>query len=129
MGRGSGTSQQGVSKPKAEHAPVIGGEIAVLGDEESLNICLFTMELKIKYAADTVHQVARGSAVTLARVASDEVGVFIDNKRFSSYAGEQKDRLLACMAKGYVYSGRVQNVGANTLRIVEKGGALGHEAP
>jgi hypothetical protein len=128
MGRGSGTTQKGVSKPKAEHTLSAGGEIAVFGDEEFSNVCLFSLELKIKYTAGTIHQATRGDTVTLARVASGEIGVFVNNRHFSSYAGEHKDRLLVCMAKGYVYSGQVQNVGANTLRVILEGGVLGHEA-
>lgn len=134
MGRGSGTNQQGVSKPRVAHMPGDGGDITsfggeVFGDEASPNTCLFSLELKIKYVAGTDPRATRGDTVTLARVGADEVGVFVRNRQFSSYVGQQKDRLLECMAKGYVYSGQVQSVGANTLRAIVKGGVLGHETP
>ncbi len=134
MGRGSGTSQQGVSKPRATHMPGEGGGITsfggeVFGDEASPNTCLLSLELKIKYVAGADPRATRGDTVTLARVSSDEVGVFVRNRQFSSYVGKRKDRLLECMARGYVYSGQVQSVGANTLRAIVKGGVLGHETP
>lgn len=134
MGRGSGTSQQGVRKPKVAHMPgdgegvvSFGGE--VLGDEVSPNTCVFSLDLKIKYGAGADPRATRGDVVTLVRVGTDEIGIFIGNRQFSSYVGKQKARLLECMAKGYVYSGRVQSVGANTLRAIVKGGVLGHETP
>lgn len=134
MGRGSGTTQQGVKKPKASHMssngdgggiPSFGGGVS--SSETSSNICLFSIDLRIKYAAGSSPRMTRGDTVTLARITADEVGVFVGNRRFSSYTGKQKDLLLECMAKGYVYSGQVQSVGANTLRAIVKGGVLGHE--
>lgn len=131
MGKASGTSQQNVVKPKIQH--VIGdGTGAPLGGETStqptqVNACLFSVELKIKYSSGNGElQFKKGDRVTLVRVTSDEVAIFIKNQRLSSYTGTLKVRLLECMAKGYVYSGEVENVGANTLRAVVRGGVLSH---
>jgi hypothetical protein len=134
VGRGSGTTQQGVKKPKTIHIIGDGGGVSSFGggassSETSSNICLFSLDLKIKYAAGGSPRATRGDTVTLARISADEVGVFVSNRRLSSYTGKQKERLLECMARGYVYSGQVQSVGANTLRAIVKGGVLGHEAP
>lgn len=134
MGRGAGTTQQGVRKPRATHIAGDGSGISSFGgemssSEASSNVCLFSLDLKIKYAANNDPRAARGDTVTLVRVDADEVGVFVSNRRFSSYTGRQKGRLLECMAKGYVYSGQVQSVGANTLRAIVKGGVLSHETP
>lgn len=133
MGKGSSTSQLDVKKSKIKHVAGDGSGISsfgggVSGSETSTNVCLFSLDLKIKYTAGGNLIFTRGDAVTLAKVNADEVGIFIKNRRFSSYTGKQKDRLLECMAKGYVYSGQVQSVGANTLRAVVKGGVLSHEA-
>jgi len=134
MGRGSGTTQQGVKKPRAIHVAGDGSGVSSFGggtssSETSPNVCLFSLDLRIKYVAGNDPRATRGDTVTLARVSGDEVGIFVGNRRFSSYTGKQKDRLLECMAKGYVYSGQVQSVGANTLRAIVKGGVLSHETP
>ena len=134
MGRGSGTTQQDVKKPRVTHVIGDGGGVSLFGggtsgSEASSNICLFSLDLKIKYAAGNDPRASRGSTVTLARVGVDEIGVFVGNRQFAAYTGKQKGRLLECMAKGYIYSGLVQSVGANTLRAIVKGGVLGHEIP
>ena len=134
MGRGSGTTQKNVQKPRVRHDAGDGGGVSSFGDETpgsetSVNACLFSLELKVNYAAGNDPRATRGDTVTLARVDAGEIGVFVGNRRFSLYTGKQKDRLLECMAMGYVYSGQVQSVGANTLRAIVKGGVLGHETP
>lgn len=129
MGRGSGTTQLGVKKPRAIHVIGDGGGVSSFSGEASSNVCLFSLNLNIKYPADSNPKVLRGDTVTLARVNADEIGVFVANRHISSYTGKQKARLLACMAQSYVYYGEVQSVGANTLRAIVKGRVLGHEAP
>lgn len=133
MGRGSGTTQKDVQKPRVRHdagdgsgVPSFGGETS--SSETSVNACLFSLELKINYAAGGP-RVMRGDTVTLVRMSASEIGIFVDNKRLSSYTGKQKALLLKCMTKGFVYSGQVQSVGANTLRAIVKGGVLSHETP
>lgn len=132
MGKGTGTSQLDVKKSKIKHTVGDGSGASFGGDapssEKSINVCLISLELKIKYVPGSGVQFSKGDSVTLAKVNGSEIGVFIANRRFSTYEGKQKGRLLECMAKGYVYSGKVQSVGANTLRAVVRGGVLSHEA-
>lgn len=132
MGKGSGTGQLDVKKAGIKHTVGDGSGVSSFGgdtpsSETSANVCLFSLELKIKYTPNSNLQFTRGDSVTLAKISGDEIGVFIKNRRFSSYTGQQKDRLLQCMAKGYIYSGQVQSVGANTLRAIVQGGVLSHE--
>jgi len=132
MGRGSGTTQQGVEKPRATHIAGDGSGISSFGgdisdNETPSNLCLFSLDLKIKYAAGTDPRVVRGDTVILARVGTDDIGIFVGNRKLSSYGGRQKRRLLGCMTQGFVYSGQVQSIGANTLHAVVKGGVLGYE--
>lgn len=130
MGKGSSTRQLDVKKAPVKHIVGDGSGMSSFGGmsdgESSANVCLLSLELRIKYTPDGNLQFGRGDAVTLAKV-GDEIGVFIKNRRFSSYTGQQKDRLLQCMAKGYIYSGQVQSVGANTLRAIVQGGVLSNE--
>jgi len=133
MGKGSSTSQLDVKKSKIRHTAGDGSGVSsfgggISGSETSANVCLFSLELKIKYASNDSLRFKQGDSVTLAKVNGDEIGIFVSNRRFASYEGKQKDRLLECMAKGYAYSGKVQSVGANTLRAIVKGGVLSHEA-
>lgn len=133
MGKGSSTSQLNVTKPKIGHTVGDGSGTSSFGGgasggESSSNVCLFSLELKIKYIPNDSLKFGRGDTVTLAKVNTDEIGIFIKNRRFSSYTGKQKKRLLNCMANGYVYSGQVEGVGANSLRAVVKGGSLSHVA-
>tara|TARA_Y100000114_G_scaffold155435_1_gene179605 strand:+ start:12844 stop:13248 length:405 start_codon:yes stop_codon:yes gene_type:complete len=131
MGKASGTNQHNVVKPKIQH--VVGdGTGASFGGETStqptsVNACLFSVELKIKNSpSEGDRQFKKGDSVTLVRVTSDDLGIFVANRRISSYTGQLKSQLLECMAKGYVYAGKVENVGANTLRAIVRGGVLSH---
>lgn len=130
MGKGSGTGQKGVVKPKLKHVVGDGGGSSALGgdvesDNTPKNICLFSLGIAIKLSGG-IQKFNRGDRVTLTQIKTDEVGVFVNNQRVSSYNGQDKNKLLKCMGKGYVYSGIVQSIGANTLRAVVAGGVLSY---
>lgn len=130
MGKGSGTGQKGVLKPKIKHVDGDGGGVSAFGgDTESndttKNICLFSLEITIKLRG-VVKEFRRGDRVTLAQTKTGEIGIFINNQQVSSYNGQNKNKLLKCMVKGYVYSGKVQSIGANTLRVIVTGGVLSY---
>lgn len=130
MGKGSSTSQKGVVKPKVKHIVGDGGGVSEFGgnadpDNVSKNICLFSLDITIKLRG-VVKDVRRGDRVTLVQITTGEIGIFINNRQVSKYNGQAKNKLLKCMAKGYVYSGKVQSIGANTLKAIVTGGVLGY---
>lgn len=130
MGKASGTGQKNVVKPRIKH--VAGEGLGVFSGGEadtqptSVNACLFSLDLKVKLRSGDLIRFSKGDTVTLVRTATKTISIFVKNIPTVEYTGKIKEQLLECMSKGYVYSGKIEAVGANTFRAVVRGGVLGY---
>ena len=129
MGKGSGTSKTGITKkPQLLSDSEPAGGVGVAHGDEGIssptNSCLisFTSSIKLNSAS-----VSAGQRITLVQGNGTGLDVISRGAKIGSFSGDEQPLLEDCMAKGYVYKGKIETVNGDTATCSIKGYGVQNE--
>ena len=127
MGRGSSTKQSGVVKQRPSEIASSGNTSG--SSQNSYDKCLFSFSESLTISTDETESFQIGDSVVIVPSHSNpsKVDVYVKNINFGEYKGNNLQKILACIKRGYTYEGIVESVTSITAGLKITFSVQGHK--